>query len=190
MPQPDFISIFISRLNRAGFLYMVTGSVACTIYGEPRLTHDVDLILQLNSKNVEKIPKTFPLEQFYCPPLEALTIEAKRPLRGHFNLIHHATGFKADVYLVGQDPLHLWAMANRKSFGIKAEQVWLAPPEYVILRKLEFYREGGSDKHLRDIAGILALSSEYLDFDILRQRIGQVGLDKEWEKAKQVFERY
>ena len=90
---------------------------------------------------------------------------------------------RADVYTVGEDPLHHWAMANRKSFEISGEQVWLAPPEYVILRKLEFYREGGSDKHLRDIAGILALSPEELNMAWLEQKIRDYGLTGEWEKA-------
>ena len=183
MPEPDLISIFISRLNRTGIRYMVTGSVACIIYGEPRLTHDVDLVAEVNRKNIQKIPEAFPLDAYYCPPIENLMIESGRSQRGHFNLIHHETGFKADIYIVGRDSLHLWAMANRKSFKISGEQVWLAPPEYVIIRKLEFYREGGSDKHLRDIAGILEISFDELNLEWLRQKIQDYGLVSEWKKA-------
>ena len=77
-------------------------------------------------------------------------------------------------------------MANRKSSEIQGEQVWLAPPEYVILRKLEFYREGGSDKHIRDIAEVLEMSSHDLNTDWLQERIRSYGLIKEWEKAKKM----
>lgn len=186
MRELDFISIFVSRLNRTGVRYMITGSVACIIYGEPRMTHDIDLVLEVGSRNAVKIEQAFPLDDFYRLPLETLTVEARRPIRGHFNLIHHETGFRADVYTVGEDPLNHWAMANRKSFEIQGEQVWLAPPEYVIPRKLEFYREGGSDKHIRDIAGVLEMSSDDLNTDWLQERVLGYGLVREWEKAKEM----
>lgn len=38
-----------------------------------------------------------------------------------------------------------------------------ASPEDVILKKLVFYREGGSEKHLRDVAGVLKISGGDLD---------------------------
>ena len=183
MPELDFITIFINRLNRAGLQYMITGSVACAIYGEPRFTNDIDLVLEVSSKSVEKIPEMFGLDEFYCPPLESLIIEAQRSMRGHFNLIHHETGLRADIYTVGQDPLHHWGMAHRKSFGIQGELVWVAPPEYVVLRKLEFFREGGSDKHLKDIAGILELCSDDLNTDWLQENIQARALTGEWGTA-------
>jgi hypothetical protein len=185
MPEIDFITIFVSRLNLTGIRYMITGAVACIIYGEPRMTHDLDVVLEVGSNNVEKIASAFPPDAFYRPPVETLIIEAGRPLRGHFNLIHHETGLRADVYTTGEDPLHLWAMSNRKSFEIQGERVWLAPPEYVILRKLEFYREGSSDKHLGDIAGILEISSDNLNTDWLQGKIHDYGLTREWQEAKE-----
>ena len=134
---------------------------------------------------IGKIAEAFPFDHFYCPPLESLIIESGRPLRGHFNLIHHETGLRADIYTVGEDPLHHWAMANRRAFEIEGERVWLAPPEYVILRKLQFYREGGSDKHLRDIAGILEMLSDSLDNDWLLKNVHDYGLAGEWKKAEE-----
>ena len=185
MPELDLITIFVTRLNRTGIRYMITGSVASMIYGEPRITHHVDLVLEAGPATVAKIAEAFDPDTFYRPPLESLIIEAGRPLRGHFNLVHHETGLRADVYTAGVDPVHHWATANRRSFEIRGERVWLAPPEYVILRNLEFYREGGSDKHLRDIAGILEMSFDDLNMDWLQEKIRDFGLDREWEKAKE-----
>jgi len=59
----------------------------------------------------------------------------------------------------------------------------LAPPEYVILRKLEFHREGGSEKHLRDIRAMLAVSGEDLDRAALRDWLARLGLETEWRRA-------
>ena len=58
----------------------------------------------------------------------------------------------------------------------------LAPPEYVIVRKLEYFREGGSDKHLRDIRSMLAVSGDQLDRAALNDWIVRRGLEAEWQK--------
>ena len=103
MPEENLFYLFVSRLNAAHLNYMVTGAVASIIYGEPRLTHDIDIVVEINEDQVDKIVGAFPLEEFYCPPPEVLMLEIKRSRRGHFNLIHHDTGFKADIYLLGQE---------------------------------------------------------------------------------------
>ena len=59
---------------------------------------------------------------------------------------------------MGDDKLHLWGISKRKELDIEGEPVWVASPEYVIVRKLEYFREGRSEKHLKDIASILAVS--------------------------------
>jgi hypothetical protein len=163
---------------------MITGAVASIIYGEPRLTNDIDLVIDLNSDDVESFADTFPIEDFYCPPQEVIRLEIARSQRGHFNLIHHETGFKADIYASGRDELHRWGLKNRKWVDVENEKFWLAPIEYVILRKLEYYREGRSEKHLRDISSILELSSNDIDFKMLEAKINKRTLQKEWESAK------
>jgi len=72
------------------------------------------------------------------------------------------------------DPLHAWALHNRRAVEIGAVQIWLAPPEYVIIKKLEFLREGGSEKHVRDVRGILAVMD--VDRPLLETQIAQRGL--------------
>jgi hypothetical protein len=163
---------------------MITGAVASIIYGEPRLTNDIDLVINMNSDDVESFSNTFPIEDFYCPPQEVIRLEIARPQRGHFNLIHHATGFKADIYASGRDELHHWGIKNRKPVDVEGEKFWLAPIEYVILRKLEYYREGESEKHLRDISSILAVSLNEIDFKLLEEQIDLRMLAKEWKAAK------
>ncbi len=152
--------VFVAALNRLQCPYMVTGSVAATLYGEPRFTHDVDLVVELPATAVEAFAAAFPVDQFYCPPLEVLEAESRRPQRGHFNLIHHATGMKADIYLAGRDALHQWGMQHRRRLTLDGVEIQVAPPEYVILRKLEYYREGGSEKHLLDSRAIVAMCDD------------------------------
>jgi hypothetical protein len=179
MPERDLFLLFLAPLNRLGTPYMVTGAAASIVYGQPRMTHDIDIVVEMSHMDAVQIPVAFPSESFYSPPLETLRIEIQRRQRGHFNLIHHGTGFKADLYLVGEDKLHQWAMARRRKIILGGETVWIAPIEYVIIRKLEYYREGGSEKHLGDIRGMIAASSDMIDFTGLERLIGEQGLQTE-----------
>jgi hypothetical protein len=184
--ETNLFRLFLSPLEKSGFHYMVTGAAASIVYGEPRLTHDIDLVIELHGQDAGRIAQAFPADQFYCPPVEVLEEESKRSQRGHFNVIHLASGFKADFYLKGQDELHRWAMANRRRVKMEGLSIWIAPPEYVIVRKLEYYRQGGSEKHIRDIAGMMAISPEQIDLKILFEKIEEFDLGQEWEKVHQL----
>ena len=178
--------IFIRPLNRLSISYMVTGSAASMAYGEPRVTLDIDLVAELSLPHAELLEAAFPPEEFYCPPRDVIAAEIERPAGGHFNLIHTGTGFKADFYLVGDDPLHHWGMARRRSVDIFGEVVMLAPPEYVIIRKLEYFKEGGSDKHLWDIRGMLQISNELINRSELDAFIRQRALEDVWTRVQQL----
>jgi len=189
MQEINLFQLFTNPLNTMGVKYMVTGAVANIVYGEPRLTHDIDLVLEIEAEDVEKIAKNFPLDQFYCPPIEVIVIESKRRMRGHFNIIHHKTGFKADIYIAGDDPLHAWALQNKRRISIEGKNFWIAPIEYVILRKLEYYREGGSEKHLQDIAGMIEASGDQIDWPFLTEKIKQYKLKEQAGRIKTLNEK-
>jgi len=183
MPGRNLFLIFLAPLNRLKIPFMVTGAAASIVYGQPRMTHDIDLVVEMNLGDATRLAAAFPFDSFYCPPLETMIaeIQSKRP--GRFNLIHHATGFKADLYLAGEDALHRWAMQRRRKITLEEESIWIAPVEYVIIRKLEYYREGAAEKHLRDIAGMLAISGDIIDFRELWRKIDERGLQNEARKA-------
>jgi hypothetical protein len=140
--------------------------------------------LQLQVNNIPQLIKLFSPEEFYCPSPDTIKAEAVRKKGGHFNIIHHKTGFKADIYPAAEDELHKWAMARRRKVKIEDCEIWLAPPEYVIIRKLEFSKEGGSEKHLRDIKRMLEISGEIIDTAELERKIKKYRLVDEWEKVK------
>jgi hypothetical protein len=184
MDEPNLFLLFTRGLNTLGASYMVSGSVSVIIYGEPRLTHDVDLIAILDRKQIARLPDFFPSTEFYLPPQEVIAVEAAREQRGHFNIIHHRTGFKADVYLCGTDPLHAWGLARARKLEVEGELLVVAPPEYVIIRKLEYFRDGGSEKHLRDIRSILATSPELIQRAELERLIAERSLLDIWRRVQ------
>ena len=184
MPEANLFLLFTRPLNRLGVPYMVSGSVAVIIYGEPRLTNDVDLVAVLGREHIALLSEAFPTAEFSCPPPEVIAVEAARDLRGHFNIIHHETGFKADVYLSGRDPLHAWGLARARRLDVEGDLLVVAPPEYVILRKLEYFREGGSEKHVRDIRSMLDTSPELVEQAELERLIDMRGLREVWQRVQ------
>jgi hypothetical protein len=125
----------------------------------------------------------FPAPDFYVPPEEVIAVEVARAQKGQFNVIHAGTGFKADFYTTGRDEFNAWAFRNARKMDFKGETVMIAPPECVIVRKLEYFREGGSDKHLRDIRAMLNVSGGQLDRVALNEWIARCGVAAEWEKV-------
>ena len=185
MRDLELFLLFTGPLDGAGLTYMVTGAVATMVYGEPRLTNDIDIVLELDRARAAELASLFPAAEFYCPPEEVLAVEAARARRGHFNLIHHGTGYKADIYPCGQDPLHAWGMSRRLRIDLTAEGgMWVAPAEYVIIRKLEFYREGGSAKHLADVRGVLEVSGESIDTASIDEWVKRLGLGDQWDEVR------
>lgn len=183
MRETDLFLLFVRPLNRAGIRYVIGGSVAAIFYGEPRLTRDVDMVVFLNEKSIRQLPEIFPANEFYLPPLEVITAEVAREQRGQFNIIHMDTTFKADIYPTGRDEFNAWAFRNKRPVEFEGETLVLAPPEYVIVRKLEYFREGGSDKHLRDIRGILNISGQQINQADLQEWIQSRGVEAEWKRV-------
>ncbi len=185
MDQVEIFLIFSERIEKAGIDYMATGSVGSMMYGVPRFTHDLDLVIDLAPSQVNDVVSAFPLEEFYCPPVDVIQIESRRPLRGHFNIIHHKTGFKADMYVHRADTLQQWGLSRRKRIEIADSRgIWVAPPEYIIVRKLEYYREGQSEKHLQDIAGMLEVSGDIIDRTIVEQWVEKLNLTAPWAEVR------
>jgi hypothetical protein len=164
---------------------MVSGGVGAIIYGEPRLTNDIDIVVRLAPRDAKGLVEAFPPGAFYVPPLDVMREEAEREQHGHFNLLHTETMLRADVYLAGRDPLQEWGLARRRRMALGSVEGWVAAPEYVILQKLLHYRSGGSPRHLRDIGWMLRVSEGLIDRPLLEAKIAELGLGPEWHSARE-----
>lgn len=114
------------------------------------------------------------------PPSEILKDEIIN--RGQFNLIHHESGLKIDVMIRKQSPHAIEEFKRRKKLSFwKGFEAYVASPEDVIIKKLDFYRMGVSEKHITDIRGILANST--VDQEYLNRWIQILGLSQYWSKV-------
>jgi hypothetical protein len=177
--------LFLAPLNRGGIEYMVTGGLASIVYGHPRLTIDVDVVVRLRTGDAKALAALWPTNEFYCPPIEVIETEGTRDAHGHFNIIHDETAMRADIYVAGVDPLNAWALQRRVIRRIEAIDVQIAPIEYVILNKLLYFRMGGSDRHLRDVARMLEISGSEIDEASLSEWIARLSLSTEYARARQ-----
>lgn len=184
MTDPDLIGLFVKPLGTIGVSYMITGGVASVIYGDPRFTRDVDIVMELQRSEIAALESAFDPATFYVPPVEALEEEISRPEGGHFNVIHRETALRADVYLAGDDPLIGWAFDRRVRLQVGGAGIWIAPIEYVILRKLEYYEQSGSDRHLRDVAMMLRISGDTVDSGSLLQWAERLDLLETLKRAR------
>jgi hypothetical protein len=184
MAPPDLYRVLLDPFNKTGLEYMVTGGVAAIAYGEPRLTNDVDIVVRGSASDAPAIIAQFAPDTYYAPPLEVLREELGRPRHGHFNLIHLETGLRADIYVAGDDDLHAWALARRHAESVGGGEIWLAPIEYVIIRKLEYFAQMGSERHLRDVNAMVRISGDLVDRSALERLIRDRRLDTAWEAAQ------
>lgn len=182
---PSLIGLFVSPLNRAGMEYMVTGGLAAVVYGHPRLTLDVDLVIRLAPNDAATFAALWSPDEFYCPPVAVIAEERARTAHGHFNVIHNQSAMRADVYLAGNDAFSSWALQHRVALQIEGEAVQFAPIEYVIVYKLRYVQMGGSDRHLRDIARMLEISDSSVDIPTLDHWIARLNVSTEWQRARQ-----
>lgn len=145
--------------------YMVVGSIASTTYGEARLTKDIDLVIEVGPSVVGKFLDWFDPNEYYLPHQEALKDEYAR--QGEFNLIHLSSGFKVDfVFRKNNEHSKTEFLRRAKVELFPGLSVSVASPEDVIIKKLMYYCEGLSEKHLTDVKGILMstpLDDAYLD---------------------------
>ncbi|HRG56335.1 MAG TPA: hypothetical protein PLG56_09865 [Lacunisphaera sp.] len=170
----DWLFQFIDPLERSGIPYALVGSVASSVYGEPRATNDLDVVLQIESKDAARLLAAFPETEFYVPPLETVQTEAARTHGAHLNVIALEGMAKADLYPLPADQ-KTW-FERRRTVEVAGRKLWVAAPEAVILHKLLFYREGGGEKHLRDVRAMLATLGEQLDRPWLDRELERLGL--------------
>lgn len=179
MSQRDLLARLVEVLQALGVRFMLVGSYGSTAWGEARFTQDIDVVVDLTQDDVLPLVRAFPAPEFYISP-DAVQDAVRR--RGQFNVIHATSGNKVDFIVVRGDVWGHTQLARRRDVDLGGGLlVPVAAPEDVILGKLEYYREGGSEKHLRDIAGILRVSARAIDHEYLARWAQQLGLGEVWQ---------
>ena len=170
--------------DRLEIPYLVGGSLASSLHGIPRATQDVDMVADLEPQHVT--PFVSALETaFYVD--EDMVRDAIQ-CRSSFNVIHLATLFKVDIFVLQRDTASQEEMARRERYELSEEprqELFLASAEDIILHKLHWFRLGGgiSERQWNDVQGVLRVQNERLDFSYLRRGAECMGVEDLLEQA-------
>ncbi len=179
MEHAELLRKVVEVLEGMRVAYLVTGSTATIYYGEPRFTNDIDVVIRLPAARVNEFCRAFASDEFYLDEESVRTAVASS---GQFNLIHATGGLKVDFIAAGASAFD----QSRFRRGVRVQagpeyEATFASPEDVIIKKLEYYVAGGSEKHLRDIAGVLKISGERVDRTYISEWAARLGLVEVWE---------
>ena len=180
MEQIDILRHAVEALERMQAAYLVVGSIASIAYGESRFTQDIDIIAAFEMRHVGDLLAAFPPEEFYLS--EAAMREAIRT-SFQFNVIHPGSGNKIDFILPRDDEWARAQMARARPIRLLPDrEVMTAAPEDVILGKLWYFSEGGGDRHLRDITGILRVTGDGVDRADVERWATKLGYAEIWRQ--------
>jgi hypothetical protein len=172
------VARLVQAFDTLGVAYVVGGSLASSVYGVPRATQDVDLVADLKASDTEKLERLLSGD-FY---VDADMIRDAIARRASFNVIHLATMFKADVFIMKPDAWSREEMSRARREHLDgpdgAVAIRFASPEDTLLHKLVWYRLGNeiSDRQWSDILGVLRIQGDGIDTEYLERWAPQLGV--------------
>jgi hypothetical protein len=186
MSQQKLLADVVIVLETAGIEYMVTGSVVSSLQGEPRSTHDADVVVDL------AVPQAELLLAAFSPPAYYLSEQSVREAiqRGAmFNLLSMSDGDKVDFWLLKSEPFDRSRFSRRLVADIHGVQFKVSTPEDTILAKLDWAaKSGGSEKQFNDALRVYELQYPTLDQKYLQTWAHQLNVVPLWERLKSTAE--
>ncbi|HAF96504.1 MAG TPA: hypothetical protein DER10_03700 [Elusimicrobia bacterium] len=180
----EVLDLVVKVLNTLDIPHMICGSLASSVHGLPRATMDADLVAEIKPKQAAALVQALEKE---CYIDEDSVMEAISN-RSSFNIIHLASSFKVDVFILRDNPYSINEFSRRTPqtvAGVPETSFFVATPEDVILTKLRWYHQGGetSENQWSDVAGIIKVQGERLDRKYLKHWASELGLASLLEKA-------
>ncbi len=174
MSQSELLIEAVRALESAGVGYLLSGSLASSIQGEPRATHDIDLVIEIDVRVVDALAKAFGADAYYFDPLAAL---AALDARGMFNLINTKTGDKVDFWALTDSAFDVSRFSRRIGARVFGAMIDVSSPEDTILQKLKWAdASGGSEKQVRDALGVYEFNRGSLDEAYLDTWASELGV--------------
>ena len=180
-----FLKLVIEALEAARVDYLIGGAIAEWAWGEPRATQDLDLVVKIPLKSVNKLSKELGKRDMLLPAEIILDNILEDRADIPINAIHIYSGFKADLYPVRDgDELRQSAFQRRQlvDYGPPIGKVYIHSPEDLILYKLIYFGLSQQSKHSRDIAAILKSKKDELDLKHIEGWVTRLGLTSLWKE--------
>jgi hypothetical protein len=179
MSEREILERLRAKLDAAGIPFMLVGSFASTIYGEPRSTRDIDIVIAPTEKSLAALIAALSPDDYYVSP-EAAHEALRRG--GMFNVIDHATGWKVDLIIRKDRPFSVEEFERRTVRQLFGLDLPVATVEDTILAKLEWAAAGESAQQLRDVEQMIAVVGKTLDLPYIERWADSLGVGEIWRR--------
>lgn len=176
MPQQELLKRVIRTLGSLSVEYMLSGSYASSLQGEPRSSHDIDLVVVFRESSLDALIQAFPPPEYYVPDKEFI-LEAIRA-KSMFSLIHVPEGDKVDFWMLTQDPFDQSRFSRKYPETFLGITILVSAPEDTILMKLKWSRDsGGSKKQYTDALRVYEVQFQRLNRTYLHEWAQRLGVE-------------
>ncbi len=180
MSQPELLGRVVAVLDANQIEYMVTGSIASSLHGEPRASHDIDLVVALPAQAVDILFQAFPPPSYYLSRESMMDAVQRRSM---FNLLWVDEGDKVDFWLLTDEPFDRSRFSRRYPDDVLGMRLQVPTPEDTILAKLRWdFLCGGSNKQFTDALRIYEIHRDHLDRAYLDEWVKQLGVTARWNE--------
>ena len=165
MSQSDLLIEAVRALEEAGVGYLLSGSLASSLQGEPRATHDVDLVVEADPRMLDALARAFGADRYFFDDVAARDALEHQ---GMFNLIDTRSGDKVNFWMLTGRPFDRSRFSRRTVVELFGIEMTVSAPEDTILQKLSWAAKGdGSERQLRDALGVYEVQAGMLDEEYL-----------------------
>lgn len=168
----DVLKTAITRLDKAKIPYMITGSIACNFYSIPRMTRDIDMIIEIKLSDTKKVYELFK-DDFYIGEEEVTTAVREQ---GMFNIIHNEAIVKVDFIVRKNSEYRRLEFNRRKYFDFEGMKIAIVSPEDLIISKLFWAKESRSEMQINDVKNLIA-SVEQIDYNYIKKWVKELGIE-------------
>ena len=181
MSLATFLATLARVLRDADIPSMLTGSLAAAFYGTPRATQDVDVVIDPDPERLLQLTDNLRAAGLYVDAEAAA--EAFRT-SGQFNAIDPESGWKADLIFRKRRDFSQVEFQRRQPTQLLGVEISLTTLEDLIVAKLEWSERGDSELQRRDIAELMRIAGDSLDYAYLNKWIEQLGLQPAWARIQ------
>lgn len=178
MTELEILKLVCQSLEHANIPYMLTGSFAANFYAVPRMTRDIDIVIEILEPDMDKFLQAFE-KDFY---VDRNSIAEAVKYQRMFNIIHQNTVFKVDFIILKNSSYRHTEFQRKRQVSFNDAQIWIVSPEDLIVSKLFWAKDSLSEMQLKDVKNLLR-TLKNLDTEYIQQWVQTLHLEPVYEKV-------